>query len=76
LELRIYVVVFSAAEKRAYAVDPDGTILCGTFGAFGLASFSLDPRKTIETTVAPSTDINDGLERVAALIRREEATPL
>jgi predicted amidohydrolase len=76
IELRMYVVVLSAAEKRAYAVDPDGTIVCGTFGTFRLASFSLDPRKTMETVVAPHSDLSDGLERIAAMIRREEATPL
>lgn len=76
LELRIYVVVFSRSERRAYAVDPDGSILCGTFDTFALASFSLDPRKTVETSVAPGTDIADGLGRIAALVRREEAAPL
>jgi len=76
LELRLYMVVFSEAERRAFAVDPDGAILCGTFDTFTLASFSLDPRKAAETSVAPGTDVNDGLERIAALIRREEAAPL
>jgi predicted amidohydrolase len=76
LELRMYVVVLSRAERRAYAVDPDGVVVCGTFGDFTLASFSLDPRKTMETVVAPSTDVHDGLGRIAALIRREEVTPL
>jgi predicted amidohydrolase len=76
LELRMYVVVLGEAERRAYAVDPDGTIVCGTLDSFALASFSLDPRKTMETAVAPGTDVADGLERVAALIRREEVTPL
>jgi len=69
--LRIYVVVFDRSQDRAYAVDPDGAIVAGTFDGFRLASFVLDPRKTVETTVAPGTDIFEGLERVAAIVHRE-----
>jgi predicted amidohydrolase len=76
LELRVYVIVLGQSERRAYAIDPDGVILAGTFDDFTLASFSLDPRKTMETTVAPGTDVSDGLGRIAALIRREEAATL
>jgi hypothetical protein len=71
LELRLYVVVFDRANDRAYAVDPDGTVVAGTFGGYRLASFTLDPRKTIETTVAPGTDVVEGLERVAAIVHHE-----
>jgi predicted amidohydrolase len=71
LELRIYVVVFDLANDRAYAVDPDGAVVAGTFDGYRLASFTLDPRKTIETTVAPGTDVVEGLERVAAIARHE-----
>jgi predicted amidohydrolase len=71
LELRLYVVVFDRANARAYAVDPDGIVVAGTFGDFRLASFVLDPRKTIETTVAPGTDVVEGLERVAAIAWHE-----
>jgi predicted amidohydrolase len=70
LELRIFLVVFDRAARRAFAVDPDGAILAGTFGDFRIASFSLDPGKTIETAVAPGTDIREGLERVAELANR------
>ncbi len=76
LELRLYAIVLSRAERRAYAVDPDGVVVCGTFDDFKLASFSLDPRKTTDTIVAPGTDVHDGLGRVDALIGREEVTPL
>jgi predicted amidohydrolase len=72
LELRMYVVVLDCRAMRAIAVDPDGTVVAGTFGDYRLASFSLDPRRTIETAVAPGTDIADGLERVAAIVRRED----
>ncbi|MBV8375219.1 MAG: carbon-nitrogen hydrolase family protein [Candidatus Eremiobacteraeota bacterium] len=65
LELRLYVVVFEAG-GRAFAVDPDGVIVAGTFNGYRLASFVLDPRKTSETEVAPGTDIAEGIERVAA----------
>jgi predicted amidohydrolase len=66
LELRLYVVVFQQ-DGRAFAVDPDGTIVAGTFNGYRVASFVLDPRKTAETQVAPGTDISEGLERVAAV---------
>ncbi len=70
LELRMYVVVFDAAAGRAYAVDPDGVVIAGTFGDYRLASFALDPRRTAETTVAPGTDVADALERVSAIVQR------
>lgn len=73
LELRIYVVVFDAHNDRAYAVDPDGAVIGGTFDGYRLASFALDPRKTIETAVAPGTDVIEGLELVAAIARHEAA---
>jgi predicted amidohydrolase len=73
LELRIYVVVFDRTNDRAYAVDPDGTVVAGTFEGYRLASFTLDPRKTLETAVAPGTDVVEGLERVAAIVHHETA---
>lgn len=71
LELRIYIVVFDEAEKRAFAVDPDGAIVAGTFDRYRLASFVLDPSKTSQTAVAPGTDIAEGLEYVAQLAAPE-----
>jgi predicted amidohydrolase len=68
LELRLYVVVFDAVADRAYAVDPDGTVIAGTFDGYRMASFVLDPRKTSETEVAPGTDIVEGLERIAGIV--------
>lgn len=73
LELRLYAIVFDRAARRAFAVDPDGAIVAGTFGGYRLASFALDPRKAAETHVAPGTDIADGLERVAAAVATEGA---
>lgn len=72
MELRLYVVVFDRSAQRAFAVDPDGTIIAGTFGGYRLASFAFDPRKVRETAVAPGTDVAEGLDRVAALTRAPE----
>ena len=75
LELRIYVLVFDRSANRAFAVDPDGTIVAGTFGKYRLASFTLDPRRTMETMVAPGTDIAEGLARVGTIAGREGIEP-
>lgn len=66
LELRMYVVVLDSQGSRAFAVDPDGTIVCGTFGEYEIASFAYDPLRTAQTLVAPGTDIHEGLARVHA----------
>lgn len=70
LELRCYVVVFDEAARRAFAVDPDGGVVAGTFDGFHLASFGFDGRKTAETSVAPGTDVREGLERTARIVER------
>jgi predicted amidohydrolase len=75
LELRMYIVVFDRSENRAYAIDPDGAIIAGTFGEYRLASFTLDPRRTMETTVAPGTDIAEGLARVGTIAGRKDPEP-
>ncbi len=62
LELRMYVVVIDAAHDRAYAVDPDGSVLCGTFGGYDMASFAYDPARARQTIVAPETDVREGLQ--------------
>jgi len=67
LELRVYAVVFDSVAGRAFAIDPDGIVVAGTFDDFRLAMFSLDPRRTAETTVAPETDVLEGLERAGAI---------
>jgi predicted amidohydrolase len=64
-ELRAYVVVFDAPRRRAFAVDPDGVVVCGTFGAFELAAFAFDRARTDAWRVAPMTDVRDALMRVA-----------
>lgn len=68
LELRCYLVVFDESARRAFAVDPDGAVVAGTFDGFQLASFSFDGRKTAETNVAPGTDVREGLERTARIV--------
>ncbi len=72
LESRVYVVVLDAAAGRAFAVDPDGAVVCGTFGEYRIASFDLDPQKALQTAVAPDTDVIEGLDRVAAIVERNE----
>jgi predicted amidohydrolase len=67
-ELRAYVVVIDAeVTDRAFAVDPDGTILCGTFDGLRLAQFAYDRARTGATMVVPRTDVLDGLRAVEAL---------
>lgn len=68
LELRLYFVVFERSQCRAFAVDPDGTIVAGTFDGLRIASFAFEPSKTAQTTVAPGTDISEGLERVRQIL--------
>lgn len=63
LELRMYIIVIDARRGRAYAVDPDGSVICGTFGEYEVASFAYDPAKTKQTAVAPGTDVLEGLQR-------------
>ncbi len=69
IELRIYVVVFDLKTRRAYAVDPDGQIVCGTFDTYKVASFTFDAARTSQTLVAPGTDVLAGLERAHAHAR-------
>jgi len=70
-ELRMYAIVFDRGAQRAYAVDPEGAVIAGTFDDFTLASFALDPHRTEQTLVAPNTDVAEGLALVQSLARRE-----
>jgi predicted amidohydrolase len=63
LELRIYVIVLDRAQERAYAIDPDGALIAGTFGTYRIASCSINLERTLQTTVAPGSEILDGLDR-------------
>ncbi len=60
-ELRLYVVALDRTERRAIAVDPDGTIVAGTFDHFCVASFVFDGARTTQTLLAPGTDVLTGL---------------
>jgi predicted amidohydrolase len=73
-ELRAYVVVFDSPRRRAFAVDPDGVVVCGTFGDFELAAFAFDRARTDAWRVAPATDVREGLMRVRDLSSVEAAT--
>jgi predicted amidohydrolase len=67
-ELRVYLVVCGTGGTRAFAVDPDGAVVAGTFGDYQMAGFGYDRTRSSATTVAPHTDVLRGLE-VAARIR-------
>jgi len=66
-ELRCYIAVLDTPRRRAFAVDPDGAVVCGTFGEFELAAFSFERRRTEAWGVAPETDVREALVRTAAL---------
>lgn len=66
-ELRVYVIVLDTPRRRAFAVDPDGAIVCGTFDGFELAAFTFDRTRTDGWQVAPGTDVRESLLRIAAL---------
>lgn len=68
-ELRMYAIVFDAQAGRAYAIDPDGAVIAGTFGTLQIAGCALDPARTAQTLVAPGTDVAEGIETVHALVR-------
>jgi predicted amidohydrolase len=67
-ELRAYVVVFDSPLRRALAIDPDGTVVCGTFDRLELAAFAFDRRRTDAWRVAPETDVREALVRIGQLI--------
>jgi predicted amidohydrolase len=73
-ELRAYVVVFDSPRRRAFAVDPDGAVVCGTFDGFELAAFAFDRARTDAWRVAPATDVRDALMRVGDLSTTAAAT--
>ncbi len=66
-ELRAYVVVLDTLGRRAFAIDPDGTILCGTFEGFDIAAFSFDRTRTDAWTIAPHTDVRAALSSVESI---------
>ena len=63
IELRLFIIVVCKFEF-AFAVDPDGTVVCGTFDGLRVAAFVFSPQRTTHTIVAPWTDILEGLQRV------------
>ncbi len=74
-ELRAFVVCFDLERERAFAVDPDGVVVAGTFGEFHLAAFLYDSTRTAATMVAPRTDVLEGL-RIAESVRAKRTTSL
>ncbi len=73
-ELRTFVLVFDVRGGRAFAVDPDGGVIAGTFDGYRMASFVYDRARAAATEVAPSTDVLEGL-RTADAIERGVAEP-
>lgn len=66
-ELRLYAIVFDLKRRRAYAIDPDGAVIAGTFDGLRVASAAVDYARTEHTLVAPGTDVAEGLEFVESL---------
>ena len=64
LELRLFIIAMRVG-RVAFAVDPDGAIVCGTFDGLRIANFVFSPSRTKQTAVAPGTDIIEGLERAS-----------
>lgn len=61
VELRMFVVCIRPG-AYAFAADPDGVIVCGTFEDFHTATFAFAPGRAQQTLVAPGTDVIEGLE--------------
>ena len=74
-ELRVYLAVFDTPRRRAFAVDPDGAVVCGTFGAFELAAFAFDRARTDAWRVAPATDVREALVHVGNISDRFPSEP-
>jgi predicted amidohydrolase len=68
-ELRAYVIVFSD-ELRAFAVDPDGAVVAGTFDDYRMATFAYERARSAATDVAPSTNVLKGTRTAEAIRRR------
>lgn len=78
-ELRVYVVVCGHDGSRAFAVDPDGAVVAGTYDDYRLAGFSYDRARSNATIVAPHTDVLAGLQtaaRIRAHSHRKDAAPV
>ena len=66
-ELRAFVIVFDTENDRSFVVDPDATVLAGTFDDFAMAAFVYDRARSQATTVAPTTDVMAGLRVVESI---------
>jgi predicted amidohydrolase len=69
-ELRAFIVVLDARRERAFVADPDGAVVAGTFDGFRMASFVYDRARAAATTVAPTTDVFEGLRTAAEIEER------
>jgi predicted amidohydrolase len=66
-ELRAFAIVFDTENDRSFVVDPDATVLAGTFDDFAMAAFVYDRARSQATTVAPTTDVMAGLRVVESI---------
>jgi predicted amidohydrolase len=66
-ELRAFVIVFDTENARSFVVDPDATVLAGTFDDFAMAAFVYDRARSQATMVAPTTDVMTGLRVVESI---------
>ncbi len=69
-ELRLYLIVCGRDGTRAFAVDPDGAVVAGTYGEYRVAGFNYDPSRAEATTLAPHTDVLRGLQTAASVRAR------
>jgi hypothetical protein len=69
-ELRAYVIFFDEDAERAFAVDPDGAIVAGTFDGYRLAAFTYERSRAATTLVAPASDVLAGLREAEEIRRR------
>ncbi|GAC1415125.1 MAG: hypothetical protein NVSMB5_03960 [Candidatus Velthaea sp.] len=66
-ELRAYVIVLDTLALRAFAVDPDGSVVCGTYNGLEVAAFAFERHRTDAWVVAPFTDVRAGLQTVEGI---------
>jgi predicted amidohydrolase len=65
MELRAFVI--TVTPQRITACDPDGVIVCGTFGDYRVAAFTYDRTRSEQTHAAPHTDVLEGLREAEEL---------
>ena len=70
-ELRAYLIALDTRGRRAFAADPDGAIIAGTFTGYDLAGLTWEHARSEQWHVAPGSSVADGLRDGAAIIERD-----